>query len=64
MLYKGRSLLQLPGRRTDGANTFKQLLKESPKSDSARVRLRGVEGPGDELHRTRLHAAGTARSKK
>jgi TolA-binding protein len=36
MLYKGRSLLMLPGRRTDGASTFKQLLRDSPKSDAAK----------------------------
>jgi TolA-binding protein len=36
MLYKGRALMNLTGRRTDGANTFKQLLHESPKSDAAR----------------------------
>jgi len=36
MLYKGRALMNLAGRRTDGANTFKQLLRESPKSDAAK----------------------------
>jgi TolA-binding protein len=36
MLYKGRALLMVPGRRTDGATTFKQLLHDSPKSDAAR----------------------------
>jgi len=36
MLYKGRALMNVSGRRTDGANTFKQLLKESPKSDAAK----------------------------
>jgi hypothetical protein len=28
--------MNVSGRRTDGANTFKQLLKESPKSDAAK----------------------------
>jgi tol-pal system protein YbgF len=37
MLYKGRALLQVSGRRTDGAATFKQLLRDSPKSDSAKA---------------------------
>jgi len=46
MLYKGRSLLQLPGRRTDGANTFKQLIKESPKSDAARAACEELKGLG------------------
>jgi TolA-binding protein len=36
-LYKGRALLQLQGRRTDAANTFRQLIKDSPKSDPARA---------------------------
>jgi TolA-binding protein len=37
MLYKGRALMNVAGRRTDGANTFKQLLRDSPKSDAARA---------------------------
>lgn len=37
MLYKGRALMNVAGRRTDGANTFKQLLRESPKSDAAKA---------------------------
>lgn len=37
MLYKGRALLMVPGRRTDGAATFKQLIRDSPKSDSAKA---------------------------
>jgi TolA-binding protein len=36
MLYKGRALLMVSGRRTDGAATFKQLLRDSPKSDAAK----------------------------
>ena len=36
-LYKGRALLQIPGRRTEGAAAFKQLLKDSPKSDAAKT---------------------------
>jgi len=36
MLYKGRALLMLPGRRTEGSTTLKQLLRDSPKSDAAR----------------------------
>jgi TolA-binding protein len=36
MLYKGRALMNVAGRRTDGANTFKQLLRDSPKSDAAK----------------------------
>lgn len=36
-LYKGRALLQIPGRRTEGAAAFKQLLKDSPKSDAAKA---------------------------
>ena len=35
MLYKGRSLIQIPGHRTDAVKEFKQLLTEHPKSDSA-----------------------------
>jgi TolA-binding protein len=37
MLYKGRALMNVAGRRTDGANTFKQLLRDSPKSDAAKA---------------------------
>lgn len=37
MLYKGRALLMVQGRRTDGAATFKQLLRDSPKSDAAKA---------------------------
>jgi tol-pal system protein YbgF len=37
MLYKGRALLMVAGRRTDGAATFKQLIRDSPKSDAAKA---------------------------
>jgi tol-pal system protein YbgF len=46
MLYKGRALLQVSGRRTDGAATFKQLLKDSPKSDSARTACEELKNLG------------------
>ncbi len=46
MLYKGRALINLPGRRTDGANTFKQLVKESPKTDAARAACEELKNLG------------------
>jgi TolA-binding protein len=36
MLYKAKALVQL-GRRTDGVNTFKELLKDDPKSEPGKL---------------------------
>jgi tol-pal system protein YbgF len=57
MLYKGRALMQVPGRRTDGANTFKELLKESPKSDAAKSACEELKTLG--MNCTAPTAAGT-----
>jgi TolA-binding protein len=46
MLYKGRAMLQIPGRRTEGATTFRQLIKESPKTDSARAACEELKNLG------------------
>jgi len=46
MLYKGRALINVPGRRTDGANTFKQLLKDAPKTDAARAACEELKSLG------------------
>jgi len=37
MLYKARSLVQIQGRRSEGATEYKQLIKEYPKSDNAKT---------------------------
>lgn len=46
MLYKGRALLQVAGRRTEGATVFRQLLKDSPKTDSARAACEELKNLG------------------
>ncbi|MDE3165429.1 MAG: outer membrane protein assembly factor BamD [Acidobacteriota bacterium] len=46
MLYKGRALMQIPGRRTEGATTFRQLLKDSPKTDPARAACEELKNLG------------------
>lgn len=35
-LYKGRSLVHLPGHKTEGADEFQELIKRYPGSDEAR----------------------------
>jgi len=46
MLYKGRALCNVSGRRTDCANTFKQLLRDSPKSDAAKAACEELKNLG------------------
>jgi len=37
LLYKGRSLAQMPGHKTDGANEWRELIKRFPRSDQAKM---------------------------
>jgi TolA-binding protein len=37
LLYKGRSLAQLPGRKTDATNEWKDLIKRYPRTDPAKL---------------------------
>lgn len=46
MLYKARSLVQIQGRRSEGAAEYKQLIKEYPKSEHSKSACEELKGLG------------------
>jgi tol-pal system protein YbgF len=66
MLYKGKALAQLAGHKTEAVNEFRQLIKEYPKSDPARLACEELTGLGMNCPTTPATASRTAgkRTKK
>jgi len=46
LLYKGKSLVQMPGHKTEGGVEFRELIKRYPRSDEARLACDELKGIG------------------